>query len=223
MTTTIEVERTCAVCDATNSFPSIMSTNRMGVPDLDTRPPEMERSTITFWVQRCPDCGYCRSRIERGSKRMQEVIQSDDYLAQLDSEDLPEKANEFLCNAIIAENRGDILSSAWAAIHAAWICDDLRDLEGSRKCRDQAIEILYGHIDNIEDGELQSEMIAVQCDLLRRNSRFEEASGMARIGLQKPPSENIQLVLKYQIHLAQQHEEDSHTMDKAGEFAETES
>ena len=47
MTTVDEAKRKCALCGETSTHIEVMSTNTFGgVPDLDTRPPEMMRSTF---------------------------------------------------------------------------------------------------------------------------------------------------------------------------------
>ena len=57
MTTQSAEECTCAVCGRVSMQGVIMSTNAFGSPDLDLRPPPMERFTIDHWVQECPHCG----------------------------------------------------------------------------------------------------------------------------------------------------------------------
>jgi hypothetical protein len=37
----------------------VSTTNEIGSRDLDNRPAEMMRSTIQYWICRCPKCGYC--------------------------------------------------------------------------------------------------------------------------------------------------------------------
>ena len=58
MTTVYHQNITCAICGTEFEYTGIASTNAFGPTDLDTQPPEMERSTIDAWVQRCPQCGY---------------------------------------------------------------------------------------------------------------------------------------------------------------------
>jgi len=61
MTTLFPQKETCFVCGNTSEHTVIGSTNAFGSPDLDLRPPEMQRSTITHRVQRCPTRATCRS------------------------------------------------------------------------------------------------------------------------------------------------------------------
>src|SRR5690349_6640199 len=58
MTTIIPQTITCSFCHTPSEQNLIGSTNSFGAPDLDTRPPEMMRSTMPLWVQECPHCGY---------------------------------------------------------------------------------------------------------------------------------------------------------------------
>ena len=58
MTIIKDIETECSVCGETTEQPVLMSTNSWGYPDLDLRPPEMQRSTMHVWIQECPHCGY---------------------------------------------------------------------------------------------------------------------------------------------------------------------
>lgn len=73
---------TCACCSAVFRAEVLQSTNRRGYSDLDGRPPEMQRSTMHYWLQECPTCLYCAYRIETAAAvgRAREIIESDDYL-----------------------------------------------------------------------------------------------------------------------------------------------
>ena len=68
MTTLDEAKKKCAVCGKISAHFEVTSTNTFGAPDLDTRPPEMMRSTMDMWVQECPSCGY----LSGGSEKLRE-------------------------------------------------------------------------------------------------------------------------------------------------------
>ncbi|MBU06018.1 MAG: hypothetical protein CL877_08750 [Dehalococcoidales bacterium] len=53
MTTIRDEEQICAMCGAKSTHRGIMSTNAFGSPDLDLRPPEMERSTMGSILRGC--------------------------------------------------------------------------------------------------------------------------------------------------------------------------
>lgn len=69
MTTTVPHHSVCGVCGGISEQTGLQSTNAFGSPDLDLRPPEMERSTMCYWVQTCPQCGYCASDIAEKLQR----------------------------------------------------------------------------------------------------------------------------------------------------------
>jgi hypothetical protein len=74
MTTFAESGKNCFVCGETNKYIELTSSNRFGAPDLDTRPPEMMRSTIYSWIQACPYCDYCAPDISEGTQIAARVI-----------------------------------------------------------------------------------------------------------------------------------------------------
>lgn len=177
MTTIYEKEITCSVCGKKSEHVGIGSTNTFGPPDLDTRPPEMERSTIHAWVQRCPHCGYCASTIADDSHIAHSIINSREYQSQLEFPDHPELANSFLCKAMIEKEDGALSQSAWSAIHAAWACDDSGDRNSAKKCRVKAVELIKLATSNGEKlTDQEGAEVAITVDLLRRSEQFDEAS-----------------------------------------------
>lgn len=142
MTTIYHAKATCAVCGAENEYERIGSTNAFGSPDLDTRPPEMERSTISASVQRCPECGYCASEVSAAPPEAQTVVEETEYQNQLEDPRYPDLANAFLCNAIIDQRTNSYSDATWSLIQAAWVCDDADCREGATECRVRAAEML---------------------------------------------------------------------------------
>ncbi len=64
MSTFREFKKKCTICGTESKFNIITSTNSFGSPDLDLRPPEMRRSTMWLWIQRCPCCNYVNYDVE---------------------------------------------------------------------------------------------------------------------------------------------------------------
>ncbi len=155
MTTMFKKEVECCVCGEKNSHTGIGSTNSFGSPDLDTRPPEMQRSTIYHWIQRCPSCGYCSSDLSKCSNNTKEIIKSVEYQNIVKNNVTPEVASSFLALSYEKEQSNQYSDSAWMAIHASWICDDENNSEVSTRCRKQAISL-------IEKANSQAQKIAVQ-------------------------------------------------------------
>ena len=81
MTTFLQEKLTCVICGSTSKHEMLGSTNTYGSPDLDLRPPEMHRSTMDYWVQECPFCGYVYSSIEKNVNKSNNTIPSKVYVA----------------------------------------------------------------------------------------------------------------------------------------------
>jgi len=220
MTTLGRVKEQCFACGETCQYESILSTNRRGWADLDTRPPGMARSTIVLSIQRCPYCGYCAPKVSRFSERASETIRSEKYLHQLKDQRYPRLANSFLCWAIIREEVGSYAEGGWAAIHAAWICDDWKP-ESAASCRNRAIE-LFQNAKAKGDSFAQDVGVeeAILADLFRRSGQFDEVKPVCEAGLSKKPKEVTEHVLVYQIALAARQDTGCHTIGQAVEYAE---
>ena len=72
-------KRTCYVCNLESDQTEISITNTFGSSDLDTRPAEMKRSTITHRVEKCPYCGYRNSSIQIPAENASRIEYSDFY------------------------------------------------------------------------------------------------------------------------------------------------
>jgi len=119
MTTHYEKKVRCSECGAENEYTCIGSTNVFGSPDLDTRPPEMQRSTTFAPIQRCPECGYCASEVSTTHPEARAVVGGKEYRDQLNDPTYPELANSFLCKAMVDRESKDFSAATWAFIHAA--------------------------------------------------------------------------------------------------------
>ncbi len=203
MTTVAEAKEKCALCGEKSTHIEVISTNTLGgVPDLDTRPPEMMRSTMDMWVQECPVCGYCSPDISEAPENAKEVVQSESYNEQLKSEEYPELANRFLCWSMVEESSNELAGAGWSAVHAAWACDDATAGEAANKCRERAVGLF---LKAIERGGDVAEQVggpeAIMADLLRRVGKFELALEYCERGLNKETEELIEKVLNFEIEL----------------------
>ncbi len=216
MTTTYKMKKKCAVCGSEQDYTGIGSTNVFGSPDLDTRPPEIKRSTIFAWVQRCSKCGYCAPDISEAPDQATSVVRSATYREQLADSNLPELANSFLCKSIIDESAGDYASAAWALIHAAWVCDDEEKHESAKKCRDKAADMI---VNAIEAGQRVSAQrgaeVAILTDLLRRAGRFSEAKQFISSKRIEIKDDIILKVLAFQEVLIARRDMSCHTIAEA--------
>ena len=189
----------CAVCGCESRQSEIMSTNAMGSPDLDLRPPEMERSTMPYWVQRCPECGYCNDSLEDKTSVDKEYLSSKEYtelFAKIEDDSL---AASFIRQARIAEKTKDFSAAMLAYIHAAWDCDDAKNTQGAKQCRLLALKILNANYNAIVKSADADSVACLKTDLLRRASSFEEAIETAQNRLPKVKQNIIKQILAFQI------------------------
>jgi len=206
----------CAVCQEENQHELVASTNACGWPDLDTRPPEMERSTIDSWVQRCPHCGYCGSEIAKASAKAKVVVKGDKYRSQLESADSPGLANSFLCEAMIARRKGRLREAAWATIHAAWACDDSGHIDPARTCRMKAIDLISDATSKgVKLSEEDGADVAITVDLLRRCGQFDEAERLIESRIDSISRDVIAGMLRHQRRLIAERDTLCHTIGQA--------
>ena len=123
MTTMIPLEAECSLCGARSEQHLVTGAATQGLPDLDTRQAEPVRSTIAYWVQRCPNCGYCATDISLDYPLADQVLRSAAYEKILHKRSMPEKARQFLAWALILELNEESGGAGWASVHAAWVCE----------------------------------------------------------------------------------------------------
>ena len=215
-TTVSDQEVTCAVCGETSTFPVLNSTNSMGYADLDTRPPEMQRSTMPMWVQRCPGCGYCSSDISYADKGVKEIVESDEYQTQLSDPAFPELADTFLCKAIIDEAQESHSLAGWDCLHAAWVCDDAGS-ESASTCRLRAIGFFQTGMEEqqeiFEDPE-PGAVYAFLADILRRAGAFDRARDACQAGLEEEPEGMTADLINFQLALINNSDSACHTLEE---------
>lgn len=216
MTMPGEETETCCLCDTTTKFTVIVSTSMSGSPDLDTRPPPLARDTIEYSVRRCPSCGYCAPQISEGPEQARVVVSSERYQRQLSDKTYPESANSFLCLSLLHEELSELNRSGWAALYAAWICDDKNASSAARQCRLRAID-LFRAARNLGmpfcTGDGAEE--ALLADLLRRAELYQDVQQICGEGLAKNPDDVVQGVLKFQVALAERRDAEPHTIKEA--------
>lgn len=170
-----EVHR-CAVCRQESEQWVLASTSSFGACDLDTRPPQMARSSIHYWVARCPSCGYCNSRIAKRLRHATKTVRSAEYQTILADERVPSLVRSFRCQAMLLERASDIRGAFWASLHAAWAADDSAAKEVADDCRLRSIRLLGAlHESGAHLFDGSEADCVMMSDLLRRNGRFDEA------------------------------------------------
>jgi hypothetical protein len=188
MTTIFEDEVTCAVCGAKQTVQKLGSTNSFGAMDLDTRPPEMRRSTMDHWVHECDECGYVAADLGDAGEAGTMTSVWHAYLAELHSPQRPRLANRFVCRALLDEAAGDPAAAGWRRLNAAWACDDAERAEEARVQRRAALELFQRAraagqraMKSVAGGEE-----VLLADIARRAGEFEQAAEYCAAGLALP-------------------------------------
>lgn len=199
MTTIIPHELTCAFCHYTSPQHLLGSTNSFGRPDLDTRPPEMMRSTMWLWVQECPHCGYVAKDISQPPHDSAHIYCGAGGWRGVPYSHYPELAGRFLKLADLQEGVGHTLEAAWSALRAAWACDDAKEEERAIVCRQRAIGYFARVVGTVhlfpkEPGAME----ALFADIHRRAGDFDGAVHWADLGLERIPDSAISAVLYFQ-------------------------
>ncbi|MEH6628619.1 MAG: hypothetical protein V7739_19445 [Motiliproteus sp.] len=191
MTTSSLRTKNCALCGSTVACPVLRSTNAFGSPDLDLRPPEMERSSMGLWLQECETCNYVAVDISKSADNARNIVTSDDY-KQISDVKISNLGSKFLRHALLC---GNPKSRALSQLKAAWTCDDDHNDVVAATIRTAAADELLGVI----DGNLSAENINtvfVLIDILRRCSRFDDAQCLILSLKENPEVKNNEILTK---------------------------
>lgn len=173
MTTIMPNTSTCFICGSEEEYGVVASTNTFGPTDLDTRPPEMKRSTMRYWVQTCPVCGYSAVDVSDETTVGREFLETESYRICDGIAFVSDLAKEFYRHYLIMKAERNEEDAFWALLYAAWASDDKEDETGAVLAREKAIMIAYKLLDS-EVSEHKDTLSLILADLLRRVSRFEE-------------------------------------------------
>ena len=139
-----------------------MSTNAMGAPDLDLRPPEMQRSTMDTWTHECPSCGFVSFDFKDTPTVTGDYIESEIYQG-CEGFEFKNPLSRIFYRQHLLESYD--FEKFHALLHCAWACDDAGDDENARLIREKSLEILE-NLDLDETTEIQ------KADVLRRSKNF---------------------------------------------------
>jgi len=172
MTTSWNVSKKCFMCQTESSCEVLGSSNTFGgTPDLDTRPPEMMRSTMDWWIQECPHCGYVAGRLDNETSISPAFLKSQRYTTCAGRNFQYALAVKFYKDYLIRLEDGDHGGAFNAALNAAWACDDYDTEENAVHCRLMALEQLDKVLaQNSCDAD---DLIVMRADLLRRTGQFD--------------------------------------------------
>lgn len=206
----------CGNCRHVFTHHTLASTYTFGSPDLDTRPPEMQRSTMHAWVQRCLSCGYCSHDASEFDERFRQVIEGSAYRSQLTDTRYPKLASEFICTGMLAEAAEQGADAGWAYLHAAWALEDANKDELARIWRGKAADKILAVLG---DGQLFAEQPgaseAIMADCLRRAGRGAKALEVVERGLSQSYANVIRKILSFERVLIQHGDTGPHLIKEA--------
>lgn len=178
MTTYSSKNVNCAHCGRGSEQTGLTSTNAFGSADLDLRPPEMQRSTMSVWLQECPNCGYVAYNLAQKSAGMS-MVGGKLYNGWREDRRFPSLARRFLAHAQLFVESDPRLASH-SQLCAAWICDDARYTIPARECRLLAATSM-ARLQPFENSEEGITVGAVYVDILRRAGEFPQAAQEVQI------------------------------------------
>jgi hypothetical protein len=188
MTTIFQAEVSCGLCGCRQIVTEIGSTSSFGAMDLDTRPPEMRRSTMAYWVHECEECGFVAAEFGKSVATDAKRVATAEYRRELERNDRAQLGNRFVCRALLEESAGDLVSAGWRRLHAAWACDDEDQAEEARVQRLAALELFErgraGGLPAMKSTAGGDEVLLA--DLARRAGQFEQALAYCAAGLALP-------------------------------------
>jgi hypothetical protein len=219
MTTIYKDKTECPNCNDEVEYTDLMSTNSMGYPDLDLRPPPMQRDTLHTYIKVCHSCGCRFAKIYPKELFKDEIIKSPEYLKILDDAKKPSLAKDFLAYAFICTMGKDFKEAYEFQLYAAWVCDDHNLELEAIECRKQAylsIKKSQSYPNGFVNNETRG---VVLVDILRRAKEFNECQELIQhldkiIQGSKVENEDVMLkVLKYQFELAEKNESKCYTLE----------
>jgi hypothetical protein len=169
MTTVSRKFMKCSVCGEDSQHEMLASTNSFGSMDLDTRPPEMERSTITYWVYECPHCGYISDSLDKPILCDKKYLNTSEYKNFPDTFPIFELTRQFVRKARISVQEADYVKAFWDYLHAAWTSDDQEDSKWQFELRMLALQM----IDKFKDQDMKDGIRVLRADLLRKTRQFK--------------------------------------------------
>ena len=217
MSTVLPKKVKCSMCGTTNQFMVLASTNTFGPTDLDTRPPQMKRSTMGYWLQSCPVCGYVAGEISKKSRIGRAFLESDAYKTCDGVQFVSELAKKFYRHYLMMVEKRDTDSAFWDLLHVSWACDDANDEENASAVRRKAIDIAAELLQE-KDYDMKETVSLILADMMRRISLFDEL--LETFGQVKYEKDLLNQIIEFEKELARRKCTKCLTVRDAIDFAE---
>lgn len=209
MSTFVNETVRCCKCGKENTVAAVASTNAFGSPDLDLRPPEMQRSTMPLWLQECSECGYVNSNLEDNNGVSKAFLSSAEY-KECDGIKFENKlAFKFYRFYKTMMELDDIESAYSALLDTTWCCDDKGDETNAKKCRLRMVELFKTFP---EDAKNNENNLARHIDVMRRAGLFDEV--INNYSNYKASEMIIQDVISYQVKLSREKDDKCHRVEE---------
>ena len=201
----------CAICGGEQKRVIITSTCEFGFPDLDLRPPELKRSTMMFWIQKCPYCAYTAPDVSIYQENDSSYLDTDEYRNCEGLSTDNEQCKKYYQFYLLARNRRNHIEQLAGLLYAVWTCDDENNNSLATELRKKAADILMKvEWNTVKQAE---EMLLLRADLLRRSGQFhkliEEYHGKTF------ENENLRKILKFEVLLAKEKDDSCYTVEQA--------
>ena len=216
MTTVFPETVRCSVCGSENGIMVIGSTNTFGPTDLDTRPPEMKRSTMCYWVQECKTCGYTAVDLTDETALERSFFETEDYKSCKGIPFVSDLAKSFFRHYLIMTAEEQHEDAFFAALHAAWACDDREDETNAALMREKAVE-MADRLLQTDSCDWKDTVRLIRADLLRRTGRFDEL--LEQYESAAFENELMNAILAFEKELARRKLSGCYTAADAEEFA----
>ena len=202
-------EKRCGVCGQESRQPGFRPPVPEQAPDLDLRPGEPVRSTMSRWLQACPHCGYAAPDIAEAHPAGAQAVAAAPYRALIADTAHPVLARRFLAWAHVLEETGALHAAAEATLHAAWVADDLNRDDLARQWRREAVALWRS------GPALDAEQSVRVIDALRRAGDFAEAEGAAEALAAINPPEAVAQVTALEARLITAEDTGRHSIASA--------
>lgn len=209
----MQIEMECSVCGKTSEQWVLGSSNTLGYPDLDTRPPEMYRSTMKNWILECPHCGYVAKNLKEELKINEDYLKSNKYKTCNGINFKSDLSKNFYKRYLIESENSEDINAYFALLYCAWACDDSEDLENSKFTRQLAIELADKIIkDNKNSNDDVENLIVMKADLLRRTGEFNQLiKDYEKLTLK---DELLNKIIKFQVEKAYEKDNKCYTVEE---------
>ena len=212
----------CSMCGTVSVHDEMISTSTFGTTDLDTRPPEVKRSTMYSWVQACPECGFAYRKLSEKAAVEKSFLSTQEYKTCDGISFASELARDFFRYHLILSAENKTEKAFWALLSSSWACDDVNDTQNAVLVRNRAIHLAEILMESHSMPKKNVETISlIRADMLRRTSQFEEL--LEKYEYVEYSEQLLNQILAFQKEMARNSRPERFTVQDAKEYFEEDS